>query len=203
MIIPSNWNEIKPKEDGKILSLSLGGHVCKILDVRDNVNEKNGNVSMKVSVDIDEGSEFDGYFKRQYDSNILSEKKWPNGAVRYYSEKEEYFDKIKGFVTAVNNSNNTNIVVEPGKDLDYKQFIGKKIVGVFGIEEWQDDKGNIKTPTRLLQLRSLDKLSEIKIPKVKLIDGTSIDYEEYQSRKSNTTNASSGVREITDDELPF
>ena len=35
----------------------------------------------------------------------------------------------------------------------------------------------------MVQFRSLDKLKDIKIPKVKLLDGTFVEYEEYNSRK--------------------
>ena len=106
MIIPSNWKEIESKESGEFMNLSLGGHACKILDVREYTSEVSGNTSLKVSIDIDENNEFKDYFKRQYDNNNLSEKKWPSGAVKYLSTKSEQMSYLKGFITAVEKSNN-------------------------------------------------------------------------------------------------
>lgn len=196
MVIPNNWNEIEAKEAEDFMSLTLGGHICKILDVREYTSELTGNVSLKVSVDIDEKSEFDGYFRKQYDNNNLSEKKWPSGAVKYLSLKEEQAPYLKGFITSVENSNNCKIKVEAGKELDLEQFKNLKIAGIFGLEEYKNDKGEIKTATKLTNFRSLDKLNEIKIPKVKLISGEMVEYEEYQKNR-NTSNS----RELTDKEI--
>lgn len=198
MIIPNNWNEIEAKEVGDFTSLTLGGHICKILDVREYTSEVSGNTSLKVSIDIDENNEFKDYFKRQYDNNNLSEKKWPSGAVKYLSTKSEQMSYLKGFITAVEKSNNIKIKVEEGKELDLKQFTGLKIAGQFGLEEYQNDKGEIKTSTKLINFRSLDKLNEIKIPKVKLISGEMVDYEEYQKTKNDNKLVG---KEITDEEL--
>ena len=35
MLIPKNWDEVEAKEVGDFTTLSLGGHICKILDVRE------------------------------------------------------------------------------------------------------------------------------------------------------------------------
>lgn len=205
MIIPKNWNEIEAKEVGEFNNLSLGGHICKILDIREYTSDISGNTSLKVSIDIAEGSEFDNYFKKQYDSNNLSERKWPSGAVKYLSLKEEQMTYLKGFIKAVENSNpNFKTKIEEGKELDLEQFKNLKIVGVFGMEEYENDKKEVKTATKLVQFRSVDKLKEIKIPKVKLIDNTFVDYEEYMNKKQNNNVVKSvGTFEIKDEELPF
>ena len=204
MIIPKNWNEIEAKESGEFTSLSLGGHICKVLDVREYTSETSGNTSLKVSIDIAEGSEYDNYFKKQYDSNNLSERKWPSGAVRYLSLKEEQMSYLKGFFKALENSNTGfKVNAESGKELDLKQFVGLKIVGVFGWEEYQNDKGEIKTATKLTQFRSLDKLNEIQIPKVRLLSGELVDYEFYKNNKSTNRVESNNVTTISDDMLPF
>lgn len=203
MIIPKNWNEIEAKETGDFMSLSLGGHVCKILNVKEHTNEITGNVSLKVSVDIDEDNEYKDYFKKIYDKNTLSERKWPSGASRYISLKEEQMPRFKGFITAVNNSNNVKLNVVEGKELDLAQFTGKKIVAVFGLKEYQNDKGEIKTTVYLADFRSIDKLSEIKIPKVQLIgENNYMDYEEYQKSKTNKPKTTE-MPTITDEMLPF
>lgn len=196
MIIPSNWNEIEAKEVGDFINLTPGGHICKILDIREHTSESTGNTSLKVSVDIEENGDFDGYFKKQYDNNMLSERKWPSGAVRYLSLKEEKTAYLKGFITAVEKSNNVKLA-EPDKELNYEKFKGLKIVGVFGLEEYENDKKEIKTTTKLTNFRSLDKLSEVKIPKVKLISEEMVDYEDYIKNK----NTSNNIKKMTDKEI--
>ena len=74
-------------------------------------------------------------------------------------------------------------------------------------EVYVDDEGNIKTATKLVQFRSLDKLNEIKIPKVKLLNGDMVEYEEY--KKMNDENKQlndlfgDSVVEISNEQLPF
>lgn len=207
MIIPNNWNEIETKETGEFKNLTLGGHICEILDVREYTSELTGNTSLKVSIDIKENSEFDNYFKKQFDNNTLKDKKWPSSATKYLSLKEEQTAYLKGFITAVEKSNNCKIKTEIGKELDYEQFKNKKIVGVFGWEEYMNNKKEKKVATKLLHFRSLDKLSEIEIPDVKLLSGEYVsidDYEEfYKNKKEEAQLNIANTTVLTDDMLPF
>lgn len=204
MVIPKNWNEIEAKEVGEFTNLTLGGHICRILDVREHTSETSGNTSLKVSIDIAEGSEFDDYFKKQYDANNLSERKWPSGAVRYLSLKEEQMSYLKGFFTTLEKSNpGFKVKAEAGKELNMEQFKGLKVVCVFGWEEYENDKGEVKTATKITQFRSIDKINEIQIPKVKLLSGEMVDYEEYKNRKNANKVETNNVTTITDDMLPF
>ena len=102
---------------------------------------------------------------------------------------------LKAFITAVENSN-PNFTYNWDKDID--QLKGKKVGLVFGLEEYQDQEGKTKTTTKLIQFRSLDKVDNIKIPKVKLLDGTFIEYETYK-KIDNAVNEFSGVVETSDD----
>lgn len=207
MIIPNNWNEIEAKETGEFKNLTLGGHICEILDVREYTSELTGNTSLKVSIDIKENSEFDNYFKKQFDNNTLKDKKWPSSATKYLSLKEEQTAYLKGFITAVEKSNNCKIKTEIGKELDNEQFKNKKIVGVFGWEEYMNNKKEKKVATKLLHFRSLDKLSEIEIPDVKLLSGEYVsidDYEEfYKNKKEEAQLNIANTTVLTDDMLPF
>lgn len=195
------WDETEAKEFGEFETLELGGHEIVIMDAREYTSPTTGNASLKISVDIAGKDKQAGFFKKQYDDNIAVDKKWPVGAIRYLSLKDEQLAFLKGFISAVENSNSGfkfNI------DGNWDQLKGKKIVGVFGWEEYKDNDGNIKVATKLVQFRSLDKLKEIQIPKVKLIDGQFIDYEKYHKFKTNNTMTSSGnYVEISGDMLPF
>ena len=195
------------KEFGEFETLDLGGHEIVIMDAREYTSEFSGNTSLKVSVDIAGNDKQAGFFKKQYDEAIKNKKdgeeiKWPTGAVRYLSLKDEQIAYLKGFITALENSNKGFKFNPEG---NWEQLKNLKIAGVFGLEEYEDNEGKKKVATKLIQFRSLDKLSEIKIPKVKLLDGTIIDYEDYKKRSLTTAEeVFDGTEiEITDEMLPF
>lgn len=197
------WDETEAKEPGEVERLELGGHELVILDAREYTSEVSGNTSLKISVDIAGKDKQAGFFKKQYDNNTLSERKWPNGAVKYLSLKDEQIAYLKGFVTALEKSNPNFKFNKKGK---WDQLHNLKIAGQFGLEEFEDSEGKIKTATKLIQFRSLEKLNEIKIPSVKTLDGDFIEYEEYKKIMSNRTqNESNSISpfEVKDEDLPF
>lgn len=194
------FEKTEAKEFGEFEALELGGHEIVIMDAREYTG-MTGNVSLKVSVDIAGNDKQKGYFKKQYDENTSADKKWSNGAVKYLSLKNEQIAYLKGFITALEKSNNNFKFNTKGT---WEQLKGLKLAGQFGLEEYTDNEGNTKTATKLVQFRSLDKLNEIKIPKVKLLDGSFMEYEDYKNRSVNTANDIFGdVVEIGDSELPF
>ena len=192
------------KEFGEFENLELGGHEIVIMDAREYDSVISGKTSLKVSIDIAGNDKQAGFFKKQYDNNKKSAKdgeevKWPNGAVRYLSLQDENISYLKGFITALENSN-SGFKFDPNGT--WEQLKNLKCAGVFGLEEYQDNDGNIKTATKLTNFRSLDKLNEISIPKVKLINGSFIDYEDYKKAQVNANDSSNYV-EVTDEMLPF
>ena len=80
-------------------------------------------------------------------------------------------------------------------------------MGVFGWEEYMNNKKEKKVATKLLHFRSLDKLSEIEIPDVKLLNGEYVsidDYEEfYKNKKEEAQLNIANTTVLTDDMLPF
>lgn len=194
------FEKTEAKEFGETERLTLGGHELVILSAEEYTSEVSGNTSLRVCVDIAGNDEQAGFFKKQYDAQT-GDKKWPNGAVRYVSLKDDQLAYLKGTITAIENSN-TGFKFNPSGD--WTQLKGKKIAGVFGLEEYQDQEGKTKTATKLTQFRSLDKLKEIKIPRVKLLDGTFVDYEEYNKNKTTTSaNDIFDSSVITENDLPF
>ena len=108
---------------------------------------------------------------------------------------------LKSLTTAVENSN-ANFKF----NMDESKLIGKKIVGVFGWEEYEKQDGTIGVVTKLTQIRSIDKLNDIKIPKVKKLDGTFVDYNEYKNHKDNATAEEvfgASIVETDSGDLPF
>lgn len=194
-----NYDSVVVNED--FVALELGGHKGIIKKVEEYTSQISGNTSLKVEVDTDKNDKQPNYYQEQYDNNTNMNKKWSTGATKYVSlkEDEKCVKMLKAFITAVENSN-PNFTYDWSKDTD--QLKGKKVGLVFGLEEYEDQEGNIKTATKLTQFRSLDKIDNIKIPKVKLLNGTFVDYEEYKNHKS-TTNVFEDKIELTDDDLPF
>lgn len=198
------WETTEAKEFGEIERLELGGHELVILDAREYKSEISGNVSLKVSVDIGGKDKQKGFFQKQYDNNTLSERKWPTGGVKYMSLKDEQLGFLKGFITALEKSNPNFKFNTKGT---WEQLKGLKIAGQFGLEEYEKQDGDIGTATKLVQFRSLDKLNEIKIPKVKLLNGDMVEYEEY--KKMNDENKQlndlfgDSVVEISNEQMPF
>ena len=195
------WDKIEAKEFGDFETLELGGHEIVIMDAREYTSEFTGNTSLKISVDIAGNDKQKGYFKNQYDENTNNDKKWPSGSVKYLSLKDEQLTYLKGFITSLEKSNNNFKFNTKG---NWEQLKGLKLAGQFGLEEYKDNEGNIKAATKLVQFRSLDKLNEIKIPKVKLLDGSYISYDDY-IKKNETTNSylANSTVDIPDSALPF
>lgn len=195
------WDTTEAKEFGEVERLELGGHEIVIMDAREYKSDFSGNTSLRVSIDIAGNDKQKGFFKKQFDENPNADKKWSNGATKYLSLKDEQIAYLKGFITALEKSNAN---FKFNKNGTWEQLKGLKLAGVFGLEEYEKEDGTIGTATKLVQFRSLDKLKEIKIPKVKLINGELIDYEEYKNKpQHNNVNDvfSSSVVETTD--LPF
>lgn len=196
---PKNWDSVQANT-GDYESLKLGGHEVVIKNAYEYTG-LTGTTSLKVEVDIAGNDEQKGFYQKQYDNNTSSDKKWSPASTKYISLKQDdtCVAMFKGFTTCVEKSN-------PGYtwNFDEKTLIGKKLCGVYGLEEYKDNDGNIKLATKLVQFRSLDKLKEVKIPRVKLIDGTYVDYENYSKPTTSTTNPFEDlgeVIEITDDIL--
>lgn len=196
---PENWDKVEGIEFGDYENLELGGHEVVIKNAYEYTG-KTGNTSLKVEVDIAGNDKQAGFFQRQYDNNTNANKTWPAGACKYISLKEEEncIAMFKGFTTSVEKSN-------PGYtwNFDEKTLIGKKLCGVFGLEQYEKQDGTTGFATKLTQFRSLDKLSEVKIPKIRLLNGTQIDYEEYKTLQKSQKNENFGTNseEVIEDNL--
>lgn len=194
------WETTEAKEFGDFETLELGGHEVVIMNAEEYTSVITGNTSLKISVDIAGNDKQKGFFKKQYDENKDANKKWPSGATKYLSLKDEQIAYLKGFITALEKSNNNFKFDTNGT---WEQLKNLKVAGVFGLEEYEKEDKTIGTAIKLVQFRSLDKLNEIKIPKVKKIDGTFVEYEDYKNNKSNSLAPFESSVEITDDMLAF
>lgn len=191
----NNWEEIEAKGISDFVRLNAGGYVGVIKNAEEYTSETTGNKSLKVECDICEGN-FKDYFQKSYDNNNNSDKKWDNNSTRYLGLGESSLPFLKGFITAVENSN-----AGYKWNWDDKTLIGKKVGLVYQYEEYEKQDGDKGIKSKLNQFRSIDKLDEVnnneRITKnVKLLDGSYIEYDKYNS--NTTTNNSNPFQEFGD-----
>lgn len=194
---PSNWDAVEVMEFD-YTPIELGGHKGIIMKAEEYTSDFSGKKSLKVYVDTASDDKQSEYFKKQYENDTRIDKRWSNSAIKYVSlgDEETQVRQLKAFITAYENSNNCQF--DWGKD--WEQLKGKKIGLVFGMEEYENQSGELKTINKLREFRSIDKVDNVKIPKVKLLDGSYVDYEEYmESKEDNKTNEV----EVPQADLPF
>ena len=201
---PKTYDEINIIEEYE--KISLGGHKGIIMKAEEYTSPQSGKTSLKVSVDTSKDDKQPEYFREQYKNDNRIDKRWSNSAIKYISlgEEETQVRHLKAFITAYENSNNCKF----DWNKDWEQLKGKKIGLVIGSEEYINQNGDLKLNNKLREFRSIDKVDNVKIPKVKKLDNSYIDYEEYM-KKSNA-NEEEKLRDLfgeavtdTDVELPF
>ena len=182
MIKPKLYDEIEINEFDYV-PISLGGHKGIIMKAEEYTSPQSGKTSLKVSVDTAKDDKQPEYFKEQYKNDNRIDKRWSNSAIKFISlgEEENQVKMLKAFITAYENSNNCKF----DWNKDWEQLKGKKIGLVFGMEEYESQDGTLKTNNKLREFRSIDKVDNVKIPKVKKLDNSYIDYEEYINSKNS------------------
>lgn len=200
--------------------LKLGGHICKVLEtsIETVTSKKDGRTfnMLRLKIDIESPDEQAGFYQRKYVEDAKADAlnaKWKG----YYkltipdNSSEDFVKKNwKTFLTSIEESN-AGVKINGATGFDENILVGKVFGGIFGLEEFTlPTDGRTITFTRLRFSRSTKNISEAKIPSVKLLDGTYMDYEEYKEKrkaereeKNNTnTTTKQGVINTTDD-LPF
>ena len=197
---PKAYDEINIIEEYE--KISLGGHKGIIMKAEEYTSPQSGKTSLKVSVDTAKDDKQPEYFKEQYKNDNRIDKRWSNSAIKFISlgEEENQVKMLKAFITAYENSNNCKF----DWNKNWEQLTGKKIGLVFGMDEYQNQAGELKTINKLREFRSIDKVDNIKIPKVKLLDGSYVEYEEYTKSSADKAKDLFGSSvEISSDDLPF
>ena len=200
---PSNYDNVEVTEFDYV-PINIGGHKGIIMKAEEYTSPQSGKTSLKVSVDTSKDDKQPEYFAEQYKNDNRIDKRWSNSAIKFISlgEEENQVKMLKSFITAYENSNNCQF----DWNKDWEQLKGKKIGLVIGPEEYINQNGDLKLNNKLREFRSIDKVDNVKIPKVKKLDNSYIDYEEYINSKNNsneTFSNSGNVVEILTDDLPF
>ena len=149
------------QEAGSFTKLPAGVYEAKIIKVED-VSNKN---YLKIYFDITSKGEYQGWFKKLYDSDTREEKQWQGNFIRSYKESALPF--FKALITSVENSNKG--FTFDGED---DQSLLKKSVGLaIGYEEYINSTGK-KRERMSIEPHSIDKVrsGEIKVPELKKLD---------------------------------
>lgn len=168
-------------EAGEFKRLPAGIYGVKIT----NVIDKPENEYLEIYCDITKG-EYANYFKSLVDAGLKDSSK----SIRSYKTSALPF--FKAFITAVEKTN-----AGYRWDWDEKKLIGKNVIAVFGEEEYEDNDGNIKVGTKLVEFRSLDAYKEgrIKLPELKKLPPKEPVLVDNRTLTDDAT--------LTDDDLPF
>lgn len=200
---PSNYDNVEVMEFD-FTPIELGAHKGIIMKAEEYTSPQSGKTSLKVSVDTAKDDKQPEYFKEQYKNDVRIDRKWSNSAIKYIplGEEENQVKMLKSFITAYENSNNCQF----DWNKDWEQLTGKKIGIVFGMEEYENQAGELKTVNKLREFRSIDKVDNVKIPKVKKLDNSYVDYEEYINSKNSSNEPFSdfgNIVEVSAEDLPF
>lgn len=199
----SDWSTTRAALGGESERISLGGHVCKILNAK--VEDMNGHEQLVLCFDVDEGTEYDGIFRRQYDgikarNSGTQIPQWPIGGTfrqftRDYKDQGKTNPFFKGMIQAVTDSN-------PNYQWDWNErsLAGKYIGLVFGEEEYLDkNTGEIKKSTKARFCCAAADAPEKEAPKLRKYNGP-----RPQMSGASATTGGDGFTEVDDsDELPF
>lgn len=160
----NNFDKIQ--ESGSFEKLPVGGYIIKILAV-DDVPEKE---YLKIFFDINDG-EKKGFFQKAFKEDTRTEKKWPNAGSFIRSYKEKALPMFKGFTNAMENSNKGY-----KWNFDEKSLVNKVCGIVVGLEEYVNQKGQVRTRTYISAVRSVDtiKKGEFTVPELKKLDATKV-----------------------------
>lgn len=189
-----NWDKTTATMGGSGERLSAGGHIVKIVGVEMRQSNQ-GREMMVLYFDVDEGSEYDGMFKRKYQSaNAYGKAKWPNGGTYYQltTDKDGNTNpRFKGLMQAFEKSN-TNYRWQ------WQEITLKNLhVGlVFGEEEYLGNDGMVHTSVKARYCCEADKALEQPAPEIKkLAQSDTNGYVEGNTGNSFT--------EVPTDDLPF
>ena len=196
-----NWDNIEVKEFNENEKFTLGGKKCKIVNVK--TFTYNGIEKVSLELDIREG-ENAGYYQKKYNERNENAKFWDDGAtISFPTEPKEEKDKsyIKGLIKAIESYN-------PNYKWNWdEQSLKDKFIDVnFSLKEYEGNDGNIYTKPQVYRfVNSKENFKENYIPSVRTISDGYIKYEEYITKKqestSNPFNDFGDVVEISDDIL--
>jgi len=144
---------------GDFQRLPAGGYVCKITKVEDHGSELKP--YLRVVYDI-----FEGEYARFYSDDWSKENEWAHDMRQYYTPAA--FGIFKGFLKAVDISNEGNFAEVAEKGFDEKLLVGCLVGLIIGEEEYESNDGSIKTRLRVRSVRPIQNIREGKFKQPEL-----------------------------------
>lgn len=193
---PNGYDEVKA--GGDYTPIELGGHHAVIMGFREQLSSTGRNMAV-VSIEFAKNDKQAGYFKEQFDNDTRQDKKWPYQGTQYILSEDQdgkCSKQLKSFITAFQDSNNTEVVWGEDKEKFAKQFKSKKIGVVFGEVE-EEYNGEIKTRHRIRWFCNDVKVDSQNVPNKKYLQNkpaAAANYDDADFTK---------VPEGEDDEIPF
>lgn len=145
---------------GDFEKLAPGGYVIKITGVQDADDKQ----YLKIVYDIAEGPQA-GRFK-----NEDAEHEFRHSFVRSY--KETALGMFKAFIRAVDESNGTKFDSRIEKGFPENELVGKILGIVLGEEEYENNRGEVKTGLKVKSCRAADDIRQgnFKVPELKKLE---------------------------------
>lgn len=193
---PKNYKETQGY--GEFEPLKLGGHICKIMGVKEQ-KSKTGRDMIVISLDIAEGEQ-KGYYTELYkkDTKPIDQKKW--GCVVYQLVEDNDGNTNRGFKTFINAVAKSNKGFDETKIWDEKfceYFKDKLIGGVFGREQYRNASGELRWSTKCVSFRDIETIKKgVPVPDDRYLSDaqpgkeTSFSFEDMQA-------------DVSEDDLPF
>ena len=167
---------LKPKDYdraavyGDYTPLALGGHILTIKAVTES-KSKNGQPMLEIFLDTAKSDKQPDYYEEQYRKDNSADKKW-GCIVRQliYDKDGNTNPNFKTFIASVENSN-PGFHVTWGKGFE-NCFQDKLVGGIFGREQYKNQKNEFKFATRCRYFRSVDTVKQgVEVPEDKLMVG--------------------------------
>ena len=154
------YNDAEARTDG-FERLPAGGYVCKITAVEDVTKSE----YLQVIYDIAEGP-YKGFYSDDWG------KDHPKTHSLFMSYKEKALGMFKGRLKAIDESNGTEFVKEAVTGLKEQQLVGKIVGFIIGEEEYETDRGEVRTSMKVRSVVSVDRIrsGDFKVPELKKLE---------------------------------
>lgn len=193
---PNNYDATK--ETGEFTPVELGGHHMIIKQVAEK-QTSTGKPMIVVLYDFAKNDKQPEYMKKDFDSDVRPDKKWPYAGTEYIVTVDKDGNCSRSFKTFISCFEKSNNVQAVWGDAFCKQFKDKKIGGVFG--EVENEYNGKVTMRHLLRYFCSDgAVDTAKIPAPQLLNGKS---QPSTSSVPTDNNGFINVPEGTDEDLPF
>ena len=193
MYKPNNYE--KTQEFGTFEPLELGGHICRICKVTE-TKSRGGKPMAVIWLDIAEGNQKD-YYTKMWKSGNRDKDRWPCTVYQVEEDNDGNTNGgYKSFIESVKRSNPNFNETKLWSAEGCEYLKGKLIGGVFGREQYENNRGELRFATKCVSFRDIETIRKgVDIPADKLLEGV---------KPPVTTDASEYEPLVPDDDdMPF